>query len=230
MASITCPLPARRTLIDKLNEEWHKPALQIYTAVVLLHWMEHLIQAFQVYVLGWPLKEARGMLGMPFPFLVKTEALHYGYALFMLVAFWVLRKGFVGRSYVWWMIAFWIQFWHHIEHALLQYQVISGNNFFGAPAPISFIQMIGFIEGDPTTGFNGLMAGPPAHAASPLLLFVRRLEVHLFYNAIVFIPMVIAMYHHMWPAPGEEPHMRCNCMWNRKKAAQPVCAVPGSPA
>ena len=37
----------------------------------------------------------------------------------MLIGIWVLRKGFTGRSHTWWMVAFWIQFWHHIEHLLL---------------------------------------------------------------------------------------------------------------
>jgi hypothetical protein len=231
MSSLACPLPsARRSVMDKLNAEWHKPALLLYGAIVLLHWGEHLLQAFQVYVLGWPLKEARGLLGMPFPWLVKSEALHYGYAIVMLVAFWVLRKGFVGRSYVWWMIAFWIQFWHHIEHGLLQYQVISGANFFGAPAPISVIQMLGFLEGDPAKGFGGLMTGPPAHEASGLMLFVRRLEVHLFYNTIVFIPMAVAMFQHMFPRPGEEAHMNCNCVLFKKPKTQPVSTVPAGGA
>lgn len=218
--AMACPLPARRSFMDKLNAEWHKPALLIYTSIVLLHWCEHLIQAFQVYVLHWPLKEARGLLGIPFPALVTSEGLHYAYALVMLIAFWVLRKGFVGRSYYWWMAAFWIQFWHHIEHALLQYQVIVGHNFFGAPAPISVIQMLGFLEGTPQTGFNGLMTGPPKHPFSALMLAVRRVEVHLFYNSIVTIPMVVAMYYHMFPSPGEEAHMNCSCSWHRKEPAK----------
>lgn len=216
-ANLACPLPRERSFIDKLNAEWHKPALLTYTAIVLTHWAEHLLQAFQVYVLGWPLKDARGLLGIPFPFLVKSESLHYFYALIMLFAFWILRKGFVGRSYYWWMAAFWIQFWHHIEHALLQYQVIAGANFFGAPAPISVIQMLGFLAGTPETGFGGLMSGPPAHPFTPLMLAVRRVEVHLFYNTIVTIPMVVAMFYHMFPSPGEEAHMQCNCTWHKKR-------------
>jgi hypothetical protein len=216
--ALTCPLPSRRSFIDKLNAEWHKPALLLYTAIVLTHWSEHLLQAFQIYVLGWPLRDARGLLGIPFPWLVGSEGLHYAYALVMLVAFWVLRKGFVGRSYYWWMAAFWIQFWHHIEHALLQYQVIAGTNFFGAPAPISLVQMLGFVEGSAHTGFGGLMAGPPTHPYSLLMFAVRRVEVHLFYNSIVTIPMVIAMYYHMFPSPGEEAHMQCGCSWHKKSA------------
>src|SRR5436309_8911381 len=114
--SLSGPLPARRSLIDKLNAEWHKPALLIYAAIVLTHWSEHLVQAIQVYVLGWPLKEARGLLGMPFPWLASSKGLPYGYALVLRVAFWILRKGFVGRSYVCWMIAFWFRFWHYFRH------------------------------------------------------------------------------------------------------------------
>lgn len=222
-ANLSCPIPSKRSLIDKLNAEWHKWALQSFAVIVLMHWAEHLLQSFQVYVLGWPLKEARGLLGIPFPFLVSSEAMHYAYALVMLILFWTYRKGFVGRSYYWWMAAFWIQFWHHIEHALLQGQVIYGANFFGAPAPISVIQMIGFINGTADSGFGGLMAGPPA-PFSPLMLAVRRVEVHLFYNTIVTLPMVVAMYYHMFPSPGEEAHMGCNCAWNKKR--EMTCSVP----
>jgi hypothetical protein len=217
--ALSCPVPGQGSLIDRLNAEWHKPALLTYTAIVLLHWSEHLAQAFEVYVLGWPLKESFGMLGMFWPWLTKSESLHYFYAIFMLAVFWILRKGFVGRSYYWWMAAFWIQFWHHIEHALLQYQVISGHNFFGAPAPISMIQMLGFLEGTPQSGFNGLMTGPPQHAFSGLMVAVRRLEVHLFYNSIVTIPMVVAMFYHMFPSPSEEERMHCNCVWHKKTRA-----------
>lgn len=217
-----CALPgANRTLVEKLNAEWHKYALWVYTAIILAHWGEHLAQAFQVYALGWPLNKSFGMLGMLWPELVKTEGLHYFYAVFMLGAFWVLRKGFVGRSYYWWMAAFWIQFWHHCEHALLQYQVLAGHNFFGAPAPISTIQMLGFLEGSAQTGFNGLLAGPPKHSFSALMIAVRRLEVHLFYNAIVTIPMVVAMYYHMFPSPAEATRMHCDCVWHRKRRLIP---------
>lgn len=215
-ASMACSIKKPTGLVDRLNREWHKPGLQLFTLIVLAHWAEHLVQAFQVYVLGWPLAQARGMLGMPFPWLVKSEALHYGYAIVMLAGIWIFRKGFVGRSYVWWMIAFWIQFWHHIEHALLQYQVLAGQNFLGAPAPISLVQMLGLLEGPAATGFNQLLVGPPAHEASWLVLFVRRLEVHLFYNTVVFLPMAIGMYYHVFPSPGEEAHMECACAWHHR--------------
>src|SRR6185503_20866752 len=149
---------------DKLNTVWHKPALRVFTFIVLAHWAEHLAQAYQIYVLGWPRPQAGGVLGLFFPFLVSSEILHYGYAIVMLIGIWMLRKGFTGLSRKWWTVALVIQFWHHIEHLLLQSQVILHHNLLNSPVPVSFVQM-----------------------AFPK----NRVEIHLFYNAIVFIPMMI---------------------------------------
>src|SRR5262245_8903087 len=125
-----------RSVHERLNLEWHKPALQIFMFIVLAHWAEHLAQAYQLYVLGWPVPQARGVLGLWYPWLVSSESLHYGYALVMLIGLWMLRAGFTGRSAVWWNIAFGIQIWHHFEHLLLQGQVIAGHNLFGSPVPV----------------------------------------------------------------------------------------------
>lgn len=172
----------REPLLGRLNTTWHERANWIFAAIVLAHWGEHLLQAYQIFVLKWPRPQSRGLLGQFFPWLVTSEALHYGYALVMLIGLWVLRSGFRGRSYTWWMIAFWIQFFHHIEHALLQGQAILKHNLFGAPVPTSLVQ-----------------------------LWIPRVELHLFYNAIVFIPMVIAMYYHLLPSAEERAHMKCSC-------------------
>jgi hypothetical protein len=184
------PRAAFRDLSYLLNHAWHKRALQLFMVVVLGHWAEHLAQAFQIYALGWPIPEARGVLGLWYPWLVKSEVLHYGYALVMLIGIWTLRKGFTGRSRTWWMIAFWIQFWHHIEHALLISQATAGHNLFGSPVPVSILQ-----------------------------LWLPRVELHLFYTTIVFIPMVIGMYYHMFPPPNEEPHRGCTCSYLRPAEA-----------
>jgi len=113
-------------LYEKLNTQWHKPALLIFMAIVILHWGEHLFQAYQVYVMHWPRPKALGMLGLLYPWLVTSETMHYAYALIMLIGLWVLRKGFTGVAYTWWMVSFWIQFWHHIEHFVLLYQATTG--------------------------------------------------------------------------------------------------------
>jgi hypothetical protein len=182
-AEQTCALPSRDgTLLQKLNGIWHKPALQIFTLIVLAHWAEHLAQAFQLWVLRWPLPASRGVLGLWFPWLVKSEVLHYAYAIVMLVGLWMLRSGFTGLSLKWWTAALVIQFWHHIEHALLQGQAIFQQNLFGSPVPVSIAQ-----------------------------LWVPRVELHLFYNTVVFIPMVVGMYYHMFPPENEEAHAGCTC-------------------
>lgn len=85
------------TLPAGLNARHHKAALTAFMVVVVAHWGEHLAQAVQVYALGWPLKEARGLLGVPFPWLISSEWMHYGYALLMLTGLIMLRSGFVGR-------------------------------------------------------------------------------------------------------------------------------------
>ena len=173
---------APRSFIQKLNAEWHERASYVFLFVVLAHWAEHLAQTFQIYVLGWKPPDARGVLGLWFPWLVSSEAMHYGYAVVMLCFLWLLRSGYKGRAHTWWMIAFWIQFWHHIEHAILQYQALTGHNFWGKPVPFSFIQLI-----------------------------APRVELHLVYNTIVFIPMIVAMYYHLFPTANEEAQHQCSC-------------------
>ncbi len=181
--AVTHGVVSRGTFLDRLNGDRHELALRLFTVVVLAHWAEHLLQGLQIYGLGWPVPEARGALGLLFPWLIKSEALHYGYAFVMLIGLWTLRTGFTGGTdRFWWMLAFWIQFFHHIEHALLQAQAISGQTLMGRPVPTSLLQ-----------------------------LWVPRVELHLFYNTIVFIPMMIAMYYHLFPPAGEQAAPRCSC-------------------
>ena len=174
---------------DKINTRWHKPALLLFTVVVLAHWAEHIAQAWQIYVMGWPAHHAGGVLGLFYPWLVHSEVLHYSYALIMLIGIWVLRKGFAGLSRKWWTAALVIQFWHHFEHLLLIGQATFHHNLFGSAVPTSIIQLI-----------------------------IPRVELHLFYNTIVFIPMMIGMYYHMFPRKGEA-RATCTCAWHRQELA-----------
>ena len=95
------------TLRDKLNGSWHRPALRVFSVIVLAHLAEHIVQAYQVYVLGYPLMEARGILGQWFPWLIHSEVMHYGYALIMLIGLWLFLPGFVGRARQWWPFQRW---------------------------------------------------------------------------------------------------------------------------
>ncbi|MCX5199556.1 hypothetical protein OOK31_37735 [Streptomyces sp. NBC_00249] len=181
-AGTTHPATRQTTgLIDALNTRYHKTALRVFLVVVLAHWAEHLTQAAQIYVLGWPLPEARGVLGVPFPWLVKSEWMHYGYALLMLVGFLLLRRGFTGRSRTWWNLTLGIQVWHHFEHLLLLLQALTATFLFGKTVPTSIIQLL-----------------------------APRVELHLFYNAIVTIPMIVAMVLHT-RANADNASARCDC-------------------
>ena len=165
-----------------LNTRHHKAALLVFGFVVIAHWVEHLAQAYQIYVLDWARPKAGGAVGLAFPALVSSEWLHYGFAIFMMVAFVVLRHGFTGRSRTWWNVAMWIQVWHHFEHLLLLLQAMTGAHLMGKPVPTSIAQLV-----------------------------FPRVELHLFYNAIVFVPMVVAMVQHLRPRPAERALMTCSC-------------------
>jgi hypothetical protein len=183
-----CAAPV--TLLDRLNGPRHELALRVFMFIVLAHWAEHLIQAFQIYALGWPVPQARGLLGYFYPWLIKSELLHYGYAVVMLAGLWVLRPGFTAViERRWWTVALAIQFFHHVEHAILFGQALVGQNLLGRPVPTSLVQ-----------------------------LWVPRVELHLFYNTIVFLPMVIAMYYHMFPRAADAGGHQCTCAWHRPMA------------
>jgi hypothetical protein len=169
-------------LFARLNGALHRPALFVFMTIVLAHWAEHLAQAAQIWLLGWDRPESRGLLGVPFPWLIESEWLHYGYAVLMLAGLWILRRGFVGRSLGWWMAALMIQVWHHVEHFALLIQAMAGANLAGSAAPTSFLQLV-----------------------------IPRVELHLVYNAAVFAPMVIAMMLHLRPRDQEREMMRCDC-------------------
>ncbi|HEX6036595.1 transporter [Longimicrobium sp.] len=191
--SLAAPSSARETVLQRLNGPLHRRALWVFMAVVLGHWAEHLFQAWQIWVMGMPRHHALGALGMVWPWLVHSEWLHYGYALVMLAGLLVLRPGMAGRARTWWGIALAIQFWHHLEHALLLSQVLGGWRLGGGPAPSSIVQLV-----------------------------APRVELHLFYNTVVFVPMVVGMAYHLWPSPSEAARMTCSCALHRRPAVRPA--------
>ena len=67
-------------------------------------------------------------------------------------------------------------------------QYLVGHNIFDRPVPTSLIQ-----------------------------LWAPRVELHLFYNTIVFVPMTVAMYFHMFPKTTPAG-VRCTCAWHREQA------------
>ena len=81
----------KQGFIEKLNGPWHERALWVYLAIVLVHWVERIFQAAQIWILGMPRPEALGALGYVFPWLVKSEVMHFTYAVLMFVGLVLLR-------------------------------------------------------------------------------------------------------------------------------------------
>lgn len=159
-------------MLSKLNHQWHRQALTVFFIITLAHLAEHIVQMYQLYILGWTLPESRGILGQFFPWLMQSEFLHYAYALVMLIGIIMLQPGFTdfwGRF--WWNTALIIQIWHHFEHAMLISQAIVGTNLWGSPIPTSILQV-----------------------------FFPRAELHFTYNMMVLMPMLLAMYEHSYGA------------------------------
>lgn len=178
--------PASPGILTRLNTRWHRSALWSFAFIVLAHWGEHLVQAYQIWVMGMPRAHAMGLLGMVWPWLVHSEWLHYGYALVMLAGLFLLLPGMAGRARAWWLVALGLQFWHHVEHALLLSQALTGWRLGGNAVPTSLIQLV-----------------------------VPRVELHLFYTAVVTVPMAVAMLYHLFPSREEAAKMACACALRR---------------
>ena len=187
MTTVATTAPRSTGIMATLNGQRHKLALGLFMFVVIAHIGEHVAQAIQIWGLGWTVPQSRGLLGLPFPWLVKSETMHYAYALIMLVGLLLLRPAFKGRALRWWTLALIIQFWHHIEHLLLIIQANTHHYFFGGSVPTSVLQV-----------------------------FVPRVELHLFYNTIVVIPMVIAVVLHLRPNAVERAAATCTCARPRR--------------
>jgi hypothetical protein len=138
--------------------------LKLFVAIMIAHWLEHIVQAYQVYVMGYQRHQAMGLLGQVYPWLVHSEWMHFGYAVLTWLGLVILRDGVCGSARAWWDAAVIIQIWHLFEHTLLSVQAQGGFTLWGANEPTSVLQ-----------------------------LFWPRIELHLFYNSVVTVPIVIAM-------------------------------------
>ena len=179
-----------KTLVYDLNGRWHETALWIYMAGIVAHMAEHVVQAVQIWALGNAVADSRGVAGQWFPWLATSESLHYFYAIYTLLGLILLFPAFQGRAIFWWSIALLIQFWHHFEHVVLLFQRVTGDFFFGEAVPTSIVQVL-----------------------------VPRVELHLMYNTLVFVPMVVALYLHFYPAAWERLTPICACARRDRVAA-----------
>jgi hypothetical protein len=160
----------------------HFCALVAFLVVDVVHLVEHGVLALQIFVLGWARPDARGVLGEWIPWLVTSEWMHYSFGLVSLVAITLLRPAFTSRAATLWTVALVGQFWHHLEQFFLLFQKLTGEPWFGQSEPTSLIQLL-----------------------------IPRVELHLFYNAAVAVPLFIALAYHWWPSVAEREEQSCDC-------------------
>lgn len=150
--------------IGLVGERRNRMWLAAFMIVVAVHWVEHLVQVAQIHLLGTPVPEALGLLGGVWPGLVSSEWLHFTYNLAELVGAAFLLRLFTGSARTWWSAAVWLQVWHFFEHGLLFVQAQGGFTLFGAETQTSIVQLL-----------------------------IPRIELHLFYNAIVTSLLAVAL-------------------------------------
>ena len=89
--------------------------MRLYLSIVVIHFIEHLAQMFELYVLGYTRAESLGLIGLAFPLLVRSEWLHYWFAVFTLYG--LLKYKFSPT-------AIYLQTSHLIEHTILLTQYL----------------------------------------------------------------------------------------------------------
>ena len=90
--------------------------MNFFSAIVAFHFAEHIAQLIELYVLGWERMNCLGLLGLWQPALMRSEWLHYLYALAMLIGLYYFRPHVKNR---WWTTTIYLQQFHHFEHLLL---------------------------------------------------------------------------------------------------------------
>jgi hypothetical protein len=65
--------------------------MRLFIAICIAHFAEHFAQIIQLYVLDWSRPDCLGVLGLWQPWLIRSEWLHYLYALFMLIGLYLLN-------------------------------------------------------------------------------------------------------------------------------------------
>lgn len=176
-------------ILFRLNTSGHRAALLLFVPFALLPVLDGLAR-----VCGGD--RGRSWASIPQQLLrtvmpdTSAQFVPYVCALLLLVGLWVLRIGFKGRAAWWWLGAFWVQFWHHLEHAVLEGQVIAGRNLFQQAAPTSLLG----------------------------LLLPQDL-LHLAYATLVLLFMVGALARHRSPAPAEAVQHNCGCARRADRSA-----------
>lgn len=127
-----------------------------------LHFIEHIAQILQIYVLGVPRADAHGIFGN-----LDAEYVHFFFDTFLTVGVIILLFRFRKNKALW--VSLVIGLWHTAEHWYITYYYVFDNAFYKAHAK------------------NGLLAqGGLLWPNSPL----PRAELHFLYNLIFTIPLI----------------------------------------
>lgn len=113
--------------------------MKLFMAIVVLHFVEHIAQLVELYVLKMPRTDSLGLLGAFYPYLMHSEWLHYLHALFMLAGLYYFRND--ATSFSWWRTTLTLQQYHHLEHLILLIQALVGINLFNGTKPTSIGQI-----------------------------------------------------------------------------------------
>ena len=112
--------------------------MKLFGALMIAHWLEHIFQAYQVYVQHVDRACALGLLGMKYPWLIRTESIHFGFAVLTLAGFWWAAQNYFES---WtatkvWAAGMLFSIWHLFEHLLLFIQAM-----LHRPHPTSILQV-----------------------------------------------------------------------------------------
>ena len=97
--------------------------MTIFNLIIVAHFLEHIMQMVQLYIMHLPRSQCLGLLGSLCPPLMHSEWLHYGHALFMFGGLYILRMRFRG---FWSNFALGFSYYHLIEHTILLSQALEG--------------------------------------------------------------------------------------------------------
>lgn len=139
--------------------------LELLVIVQGLHFIEHIAQLIQVYVLGMARSQAHGIIGS-----LDVEYVHFCFVLLLQVGVTALLFKFPRNTALW--VAFAIGLWHLVEHAYITYNYLFQNAYYQMQAK------------------NGLLAQGGAllpHAPLP------RIELHFLYNLLFLTALLWAL-------------------------------------
>lgn len=109
--------------------------IRVFKIVLLSHLLEHILQIVEIYVLNIPRTYAMGLIGIVFPFLMKNEGLHLGFAVYQVIGSIYIKEKYRIKSKLW-EYGIYLSIFHLTEHISLFILA----NYMGISSPKTLIQ------------------------------------------------------------------------------------------